>query len=412
MVPQADRDILGQLAARVAEIAHLPIQQERAELWRRHNGLDSPRPMVMASPEGSWDELIPPAALECEHKKARGFEYQLRQRIFRHEHIRDDVPVTNRLAIHGVYSDSGYGVKIPQQRTAAKGSAHWDPPIVSPEDVGKLRLPELSVDHDATAQRVAEVQELLGENIEVHAQIRRFWSLGLTQDLIYLRGLMQVMMDVYDSPELLHELMRFLRDAWMHRLDFWEAEGMLWENWHADSYVGSGGIGCTDELPANDYDGKVRCRDMWGLAESQEFSEIGPEQFAEFVLPYQKPLINRFGLACYGCCEAVHHKLDLLTEAIPRLRRVSVSPWCDRELTAAKLAGDYVYSWKPNPAEVCCEHVDWARVEDSIRTTVSIAGDHGCHLEMILKDTHTFQNDPARVGRWCDLARRIAEEAS
>ncbi len=412
MISQADRDILRRLTDRVAEIAALPVQKERADLWRRHNELDSLRPMVMASPEGSWDELVPPTSLECESKKARPLENQLRQRIFRHEHIRDDVPISNRLAIHGVYMDTGLGVKVAQERTTKKGSAHWDPPIKSPEDLKKLRLPELSVDHDATAERVDEIQDLLGDDIRVHSHIRRFWSLGLTQDLIYLRGLMQVMMDVYDNPSLLHELMGFLRDAWMHRLDFWEAEGMLWANWQADSYVGSGGIGCTDELPAEDFQGTVRCKDMWALAESQEFSEIGPEQFAEFVLPYQKPLINRFGLACYGCCEAIHHKLDLLIEAIPRLRRVSVSPWCDRALVADKLKGDYVYSWKPNPAEVCCEHVDWVAVEKTIRQTVSIASEHGCNLEMILKDTHTFQNDPTRVGTWCDLARHIVEDAS
>ncbi|MFP4052906.1 MAG: hypothetical protein ACLFV7_03480 [Phycisphaerae bacterium] len=412
MIGTADRDILRRLAGGVAEIASLPVQQERAELWRRFNALDPARPMVLAFPEGGWGDLVPLDSLECTGKQARQLEWGLRCRLFEHEHIGHDMPISNRLTIHGTYSDSGCGVKVHQHRTESRGAANWDPPIKSAADMEKLALPELSVDHEATARRVAEVQETFEDLLEVNARVRRLWSVGLTQDLIYLRGLMQVMMDLYDNPRLLHDLMGFLRDATAKRLDFWEANDMLWPNWLGDSYVGSGGNGHTDELPAEDFDGHTRCRDMWMLAESQEFSEVSPEQFAEFVLPYQKPLINRFALACYGCCEAVHQKLDLLTEAIPRLRRVSISPWCDRNIAARKMGKRYIFSWKPNPADVCAPKVNWVGIEQTLRDTVRIAREHGCPLEIILKDTHTFQNDPVRVGKWVQLARTVIDEQS
>ena len=41
-----DKDILRGLAGQVAEIAALPVHEEKAELWRRLNDLDSVRPMV------------------------------------------------------------------------------------------------------------------------------------------------------------------------------------------------------------------------------------------------------------------------------------------------------------------------------------------------------------------------------
>jgi hypothetical protein len=148
---------------------------------------------------------------------------------------------------------------------------------------------------------------------------------------------------------------------------------------------------------------------MWGLAESQEFVGVGPEQFREFALPYQLPLINRFGLAYYGCCEPLDKKFDMVLGAIPRLRIVSVSPWCDRRIAAEKLGNRYVYAWKPNPALICAAgSVDWGAVERSIRQTLEIA--RGCCVEMVMKDTHTFQGDGSRITRWCELAGRLARE--
>ena len=39
------------------------------------------------------------------------------------------------------------------------------------------------------------------------------------------------------------------------------------------------------ELPQKDFDGKVRCADMWGFAESQETVKVSPEMYEEFIFP-------------------------------------------------------------------------------------------------------------------------------
>ena len=43
---EKDRVILRELAARVAEIAALPVQEEKKRLWKALNGLKPERPMV------------------------------------------------------------------------------------------------------------------------------------------------------------------------------------------------------------------------------------------------------------------------------------------------------------------------------------------------------------------------------
>jgi hypothetical protein len=45
-----DREILRDLAGRVAEIAELEVQAERRELWKRHNSLKALRPMLLVFP--------------------------------------------------------------------------------------------------------------------------------------------------------------------------------------------------------------------------------------------------------------------------------------------------------------------------------------------------------------------------
>lgn len=47
MLKRTDREIIRHLAAEVAEIAALPVQEEKRRMWRRLNGLKPVRPMVM-----------------------------------------------------------------------------------------------------------------------------------------------------------------------------------------------------------------------------------------------------------------------------------------------------------------------------------------------------------------------------
>ncbi|HAU37655.1 MAG TPA: hypothetical protein DCX07_08050, partial [Phycisphaerales bacterium] len=298
-----DREILRTLAKRIAKIAALPVQQERITLWKAHNALRSQRPMVLFFPEGAWRELLPDGSLQCEDRFCRSLERGLRQRIYQHEHNHGDHPIEAALHVPPVRRMGDYGLPIVEQRTEALGAAHWDPPIKRPEDVRKLHIRRIEVDHDETARQLALAGELVGDLLEVRLRGSMRWSNGLTGTLIRLRGLDQMMLDMYDDPPLLHEIMTVLRDDALNEWETCEREGVLSLNNGPEDYVGSGGVGAIEELPADGFDGKVRLRDLWALGESQELVGVGPEMFYEFALQYQLPILNRFGLVCYGCCE-------------------------------------------------------------------------------------------------------------
>ena len=71
------------------------------------------------------------------------------------------------------------------------------------------------------------------------------------------------MMDLYDNPRLLHQLMSFLRDEMLHFMETVEREGLLTLNNGPSSYVGSGGIGYTNVYPIEKFLRDARLSMIW-----------------------------------------------------------------------------------------------------------------------------------------------------
>jgi hypothetical protein len=208
-----------------------------------------------------------------------------------------------------------------------------------------------------------------------------------------------------DYPDELHRYMAILRDGTQARLDFLESNNLLSQN-SDGSYVGSGGFGWSQELPQADFTGHVRCQDMWGFAESQETTLVSPSMFGEFILPYQLPILERFGLNCYGCCEPLDKRWEYV-KRVPRLRRVSVSAWASVPAMAEKLSANYIFSWKPNPADLAMSSFPEDRIRAEMRAMMATT--RNCRVEVIMKDNNTINHDPTRPVRWVKLAREEAE---
>jgi len=92
---------------------------------------------------------------------------------------------------------------------------------------------------------------------------------------------------------------------------------------------------------------------------------------------------------------------------VPRLRRVSVSPWANWADMAEKLGDRYIFSMKPSPAELAMDHFDEEKIRQDLREAFRIT--RNCHVEIIMKDNHTIRNEPQRVIRWVQIAKEEAE---
>lgn len=114
-------------------------------------------------------------------------------------------------------------------------------------------------------------------------------------------------------------------------------------------------------------------------------------------------MLEPFGLTGYGCCEDLSRKLDEVF-TIPHIRRISISPFANVDVCAEKLKGKYIFSWKPHPAHLVGEFNE-DMIRAYLRHTLDVAREHGCVLEMILKDTHTCEFHTERFDRWTRITR-------
>jgi len=400
IVPE-DRKLLRELAKRVEELSHDPGNQEKKMLWQAHNSLKQKRPMIACDPENSWGEIIPDSSLKCISKIGRYWEFLLERELFWGEKMNDDHVVECAFFIPFVYEDSGWGMKETRIQSEECGAYTWIPPLRDYSSLSELKRPELTIDHKQTEVFTELAHEVMGDSLEIKRKGVWWWTLGLTINVAFLRGLEDFMLDFYDHPDELNSLMRFLSGSYLRKLEFLESEGLLTLN-NDGSNCGSGGLGFTDELPKPGFDGKVRLCDLWGFSESQETVSVSPEFFEEFIFAYQLPLLAKFGLNSYGCCEPLNKRWDVI-KRIPNLRRVGVSPWANMYDMADKLGKAYVYCLKPSPVPLASANMDKASLRTSIREAVRAT--KNSNAEFIMQDTHTIGGCIQNVIDWCTIVR-------
>jgi hypothetical protein len=402
-----DRNILRELARRVAEIAALPVQEERRQLWKKQNALQRVRPLILVFPEGSERELLPQSVLKCEGERARQTEYQLRRRIYFFEHLHDDKPVESEWIVHKVVHNSGWGLESQWKHSDdPTGARKFDPVINGPDDLKKLRMPRIEHDPDATERNLAEARELFGDILEVKVKGVDRVTFHPMREYSDRRDLGNVMMDMAANPQMVHDAMSFFTEGYEGMVRQYIEQNLLDLN-NGSAYNCSGGVSYTDELPPPDCDPEhVRPCDMWSFAEAQELAQVSPEMHEEFALQYERRLLAPFGLNTYGCCEDLTRKLDYVL-TIPNIRRVSISPWADVEKCAEQLEDKVILSWKPHPAHLVGDF-SAERVRDYIKRTLDAT--RGCVIEMILKDTHTCEHHPERFTIWTDVAQELVQE--
>jgi hypothetical protein len=151
----------------------------------------------------------------------------------------------------------------------------------------------------------------------------------------------------------------------------------------------------------------VSRKQLWGYQAAQELTAVSPDMHEEFMLNCQIPILEKFGLVAYGCCEDLTHKIDILRK-IPNLRRIAVSPFADAPRCAEQIGSDYVISYRPSPADM----VSYGFDEDRIRKilTRDLSGCKNGHVDITLKDVQTVQGDSDRVRKWVELTRQIIDE--
>jgi hypothetical protein len=404
----ADKEIMLKLATRWMELASLPVMAERRRLWTALHDLHGERPMVLFETD-FLENYVANSELECADTFLREVEKQLRWVIRHAEEVGDDVVVEPFYRVYWDIEATDYGVPLQAEHASDMLGGDvayvYEHPIHTPADISKLRPRAWCVNQEKILRRHAQLQECFGDILPVELHGVSSLLVGLTQDLFKLIGNDNLMQWTYDEPAALHRIMAYLRDDRMTYYNWLERSGWLGYNHTGWELAGSGSPGYTTGLPQADAAGQARLRDMWVWMESQETTTISPRMFGEFFLPYMADACRCFGLVYYGCCEPVHDRWDMIVKAIPNIRAVSVSPWCDQNIMAHKLGREYVFSRKPKPWLITGHNPDWDALRMDARDTVAAARE--CNLEIIFRDVYRI-GDRSCLQRWTDIVRSTA----
>jgi hypothetical protein len=236
-----ERETLRTLAEHVAELSCRPIENEKKDLWYRHNVLESVRPLILCDPENGWNEIITEDQMLCQNNLARHWEFWLRQLIFWGESMNDDRVIEPYFDIPYVFIESDWGMQEKKIGGEGGGSYRWIAPMNDYSLIDELHFPQIEVDYEMTNHILSLAEDVVGNALKVRLKGMWWWSLGISEIAVYLRGLEQMMYDMYDHPEELHHLMRFLRDGILAKLDYLEKNNLLCLN-NTGNYVGSGGM--------------------------------------------------------------------------------------------------------------------------------------------------------------------------
>jgi len=167
-----DPSILRDLANRYVEASLKPIQDERRDLWRRHNSLVRTRPPIYVR-AFAWREM-PQAECHCQDPLYRSLEEQMRMALFR-DTFDDDYVIEPWVTVraHCVTPDEGvWGVPHVWHGRENGGAGVWDAPISDLNDLSALATPHHVIDEEATARDVNKVSQAIGDLVTIHTDRR------------------------------------------------------------------------------------------------------------------------------------------------------------------------------------------------------------------------------------------------
>ena len=413
-VSRHDREVLRDLAEKIANIAVLPIHNEKIKMWKEVNSLKSKRPMV-------WITAIPWHEMEVEdelklkatNEFCRKIEMEMRRTIYRWKHMRVDMVIEPKIGCPLIINNSGFSIE--ENADIVKGdsdsnicSRHYNIQIKDEDDIQKIKMPKISYDEDATEQNYQIMSEIFNGILEVekYSSLAPDFLFEPWDKLITWLGVQEGLTAMVLRPEFIHKCMERLMQAYNSMLDQYEKLNLLTLN-NGNYMTGMAGLGYTDELPQSDFNPKkVKAADLWGSSRDQIFTSVSPQMHEEFAINYELSWLKRFGLTYYGCCEALHDRIDILKK-IPNLRKISISPFANLEEAVLQIGDSYVTSCKPNSLVLAAESWD---PEMARRDLINILEKtKGCHVEIIMKTISTVRYQPQRLWEWAKIADEVIQ---
>ena len=401
---QRDKCVVRELAKRYMEMATSEKQLKMNQRMKATNDLSVVRPPVLID-EIPWYQMDIDGELSCicEDKRARAIEYEFRKAIYRWKHLKADTIFEPFFRVKMAYDSTGIGISAKEEirRTDSINniiSHSYEDLLENEEALDQIKIPTFTARPDKDEANMEFYSELLGDSMPVRLCGRVYLYHAPWDIIARLRGVEPILFDLYDRPEHLHAIRQRFHDIAVAELDFVE------KHLHVDNTIA--GLHCTPAYVSGLAEDGWKA--TWFRTMAQCFGDVSPEMHAEFDIDYAVKLSERFAYTYYGCCEPLDKKLDVIGK-IKNLRKVGVSPWANEEIMAEIMGGRYVYSRKPNPANVAIStNPDVIRRETE--KTVKLCIKHGCPCDITLKDISTVSHRPENLIIWAETVSDVLDE--
>jgi hypothetical protein len=123
----------------------------------------------------------------------------------------------------------------------------------------------------------------------------------------------------------------------------------------------------------------------------------------EFLLNYQIPILSRFWLVSYGCCEDLTQKIDGVLK-IPNLRIFVSSAWTDLQKVVDAIGDRYTIMWRQKATDVV--YGDRVSIRKHLEEGMRKA--QGCYVQIVLRELQTVDGHPERLAEWAEIAKESA----
>lgn len=408
----SEKQYLRELAKKQMEYSQLPIMREREKNWYLHNDLKGEIPMIHIETWTFEQDIL--AKPFCTSAGAKEIELQIKRSILNHEVIGDDRVVEDYFAVGWNIDFKVFNLNIEQEYANSSSGNNLGHKFIHPitdieSDIKKLEKSTFSVDKKKTEAWINFVNEAIGDILPVKLSMSSP-SFCLTQIIVHLMGMENMIYSMLDYPEEFNELVKRITNDHIDYFKWMEKEGLLVLN-NGSNVVSQGTFGFTKDLPSNDFNEKseVKLKDVWGYMDSQETVNMAPDMFGEFFFPSYKKVSELFGLVNYGCCEPVNSIWDKYISTMTNLRKVSISPWCNEKFMGDSLkGGKVIYHRKPSPNFIGVgKEFDEEAFREHIRKTIENA--KGCKLEFSFRDVYTLNGDMRKPRRAVEIVREEIE---
>ncbi len=415
ILPKEEISRLRELAAKQAELASLPVMEQRRKTWTDMNdAVPGARPPFVIETCTFDRDFMPESIFQCQSEYGKKLESSFLRNIRHHEILTDDHVCPSAINLGWHIQRDEFGIEIPvtyeKDCDGVITGYHFECPI---EDLSNgfdmLKPSTYEVDREGTLEEKAFLGEIFGDIMPVVIRSGVFGYNTLTQRLMRLMSMESFFMAMYDCPEQLHALMTYLRDNAADMSKWAEAEGLLVQNSGNQHTCGSC-FNFTTLLPKREIPegGKVLLSDMWAGMDSQETVGVSPDLFHEFCFPYYKSLAEMFGFVYWGCCEPTDPIWETSISKIPNLKAVSISKWANQAYMAEALSGKgIVFSRKPDPnllgVDVKLNENRWA---EEIRTTLELTADKNLPVEFVVRDVYSMHGNLEKAHKAVEIARK------